>query len=146
MHSDIDQAFPPRRRLGAQVLVRTRHGEVLMVKPRYMRDGTVHGWRLPGGDAHMDESVAAAATRGLHEETGVRCRVTHALLIDQVPTNADGGVAEGVNVVVDGGTLSNEEAASLTLPEGARKDLYGLKWVAVHELEGHVFPRQSARI
>lgn len=142
-HTDIDPADPPRRRIGAMVLVRNRHGDVLLVKPTYKHADDERGWQLPGGGAHVGETIAAAAVRELHEGTGLTRHITHALMIDQVPASDDGKSAEGFNFVVDGGTLTPEEAAAVTLPKTARDELSALKWVPLDLLDKVAFPGQA---
>ena len=55
-----------RPRLGVRCIVADPAGRVLLVRHTY-RDG----WYLPGGGVDRGESMAAAATREVAEETGV---------------------------------------------------------------------------
>ncbi|MEU1017715.1 MULTISPECIES: NUDIX hydrolase [unclassified Streptomyces] len=145
-HAGIDPASPPRRRIEAVVLVRNGYGDVLMVKPRYKQADDERGWQLPGGGVLSGETVAAAAVRALHEGTGIKRHVTHALMIDQVPAGEDGTSAEEYNVVVDGGTLTAEEAAAVALPESARSELSDVRWVAAADLDSVACPYQVKRV
>ncbi|MFI6641818.1 NUDIX domain-containing protein [Streptomyces sp. NPDC050504] len=145
-HADIDPARPPRRRIGAVVLLRDQDGSVLLVKPLYKHADSKLGWQLPGGGAHAGETVAAAAARELFEETGLRRHISHALMIDQIPESEDGTSAEGFNVVVDGGMLTPEEARGVRLPESAVGELSALRWVPMGDLDAHALPYQAARI
>lgn len=145
-HADIDPASPPRRRIGAVVLVRDQDGSVLLVKPTYKHADNRLGWQLPGGGAHPDETVAAAAARELYEETGLKRHISHALMIDQTPASPDGTSAEGINIVVDGGILTPQEARAVRLPESAITELSALRWVPMGDLDKHALPHQAARI
>ncbi|MGW2548183.1 NUDIX domain-containing protein [Kitasatospora sp. NPDC001574] len=128
------------RRLGALVLVRAPKS-VLLVKTTYRPD-----WILPGGGANPGEPVAAAAARELAEETGLRVRITHALAIDQMPANGVSGACEGLNIVCDGGMLSAEEAAVLSLPARAAEEIEALAWVEPDDLHRYVEPFMEGRI
>ncbi|MEU6989214.1 NUDIX hydrolase [Streptomyces sp. NPDC046465] len=145
-HADLDPANPPRRHIGAVVLIRNRHGDVLMVRPKYKHADEQQGWQLPGGGVHEGETVAAGAVRELFEETGVKRHITHALVIDQVPASEDGSSAEGYNIVVDGGVLDPDPAAAVTLPQSAADELSALQWVPMGRLDTLAFPYQAARV
>ncbi|UQI46696.1 NUDIX domain-containing protein [Streptomyces sp. HU2014] len=141
-HADIDPAHPPKRRLGALVLVRDDAGRILLVKPTYRS-----GWVLPGGAAHQGESIADAAARELAEETGLVRRPTHYLVLDQVPASDDGTSAEGLNVVCDAGDqLTAEEAKTVVVPETAADELCAVRWVPPEDLDKYAQPYQARRI
>ncbi|MCT2592976.1 NUDIX hydrolase [Streptomyces sp. N2-109] len=140
-HADVDPAEPPRRRVGAVVLVRDPAGAVLMVKPRYKR-----GWILPGGGAHEGEPITHAAARELCEETGLVLPLTHLIALDQVPASEDGTSAEGINVVIDGGILTAAQAADVTVPTAAAHELAATAWVPLQHLAAHTEPYQERRI
>jgi 8-oxo-dGTP diphosphatase len=56
--------------VGAIALVRDRDGRILLV---WQKSGPFAGsWLLPGGGVERDEGVSHAATRELHEETGLQ--------------------------------------------------------------------------
>ncbi|MFF2660645.1 NUDIX domain-containing protein [Kitasatospora sp. NPDC058032] len=131
----------PRRRAGALVLIRTRHDEVLLVKPTYRPD-----WLLPGGGAHPGEPIGYAATREVAEELGLRRRITHALAIDQVPANPDTRQSEGLNIVCDGGLMTDAEAHALSVPLRATDEIEELAWVPPNKLSDYVAPFMEYRI
>ncbi|MGP9020710.1 NUDIX domain-containing protein [Streptomyces sp. BR1] len=145
-HADIDQADPPRRRIRAVVLVRNRYGDILMVKPRRGHADRKQGWQLPGGGTHAGEPIAVAAARELLEKTGLKRKLSYLLMVDQVPASADQASAEGINFVLDGGTLDNDEAAAVSLPESAQGELSAVEWVPAGQLDELALPYQAARI
>ncbi|MBA0053645.1 NUDIX hydrolase [Streptomyces sp. AJS327] len=141
-HADVDLKAPPRRRFGAVTLVRDPDGRVLLVKPTY--EGK--RWILPGGGAHQDETLTTAAQRELREETGLIRQLTHLIALDYVPFNPENGVSEGINVVFDGGTLTTDDAHTVTIPDTARHELAGCAWVHAHQLDEFCAPYQTRRI
>ncbi|GLF97603.1 NUDIX domain-containing protein [Streptomyces yaizuensis] len=141
-HADIDPTCPPRRRIGAVVLIQDTTGRILLVQPRY-KDGA---WQLPGGGAHAGEAIAEAAARELAEETGLRLRISHFLAVDHVPANPDTDSAEGFNFICDGGTVTGPEADTATIPDTARTELADLRWVPLGQLGEHTQPYQERRI
>ncbi|WP_329565369.1 NUDIX hydrolase [Kitasatospora sp. NBC_01266] len=140
-HCDVDSKNPPPRRIGAVVLLRTSTGSVLLVKPTYRE-----GWQLPGGGAHQGEQIADAAARELKEETGLTRQLSHFLALDQVSASENGSSAEGFNIVVDGGTLTSAEAASVAIPDSASGELSDIKWVPLDRLGEYTQPYQERRI
>ncbi|GLF97376.1 NUDIX domain-containing protein [Streptomyces yaizuensis] len=140
-HADIDPTAPPRRRIGAVVLVQDPAGRILLVKPTYKP-----GWQLPGGGAHAGEPVAEAAERELAQETSLRLRISHFLALDQIPANPTTGTAEGFNIVCDGGTLTRSHADTATIPEPARTELEDLHWIPLGQLGEYARPYQERRI
>ncbi|HEY8978000.1 MAG TPA: NUDIX hydrolase [Streptomyces sp.] len=139
-HSDVSLTNPPGRRIGAVVLVLDQEGRVLLVQPTY-KPGR---WQLPGGGAHAGEAPGVAAARELAEETGLARKISHVFVLDYMPASSE--TAEGYNLVMDGGTLTAEEAASVAVPPEAAEELSALKWVSVDELDVHVEPYQERRI
>ncbi|WP_331461040.1 NUDIX hydrolase [Micromonospora tarapacensis] len=65
-HLAEGNAKQPRKRVGADVLIRNEQGHVLLVNPRYKPD-----WDLPGGMAEANEPPHLAAERELREELGI---------------------------------------------------------------------------
>lgn len=58
------------RPIAATIAVVIRNGQVLLVRRRNPPDAG--RWGFPGGKIEVGETIAAAAVRELHEETGVR--------------------------------------------------------------------------
>ncbi|MFF8773791.1 NUDIX domain-containing protein [Kitasatospora sp. NPDC015120] len=132
----------PRRRLGATVLILTQAGDkVLLVHPTYRE-----GWILPGGGADPGESVSEAARREVQEELGLSLVVTHGLTEDQVPADAVTGSPEGINIVCDGGRMTPEDAAALSLPVTAAGELRALAWVPLDQLSDYCEPFMERRV
>ncbi|MFM9445042.1 NUDIX domain-containing protein [Streptomyces acidiscabies] len=139
-HADVSLTSPPRRRIGAVVLVLDVDGRVLLVQPTYKAGK----WQLPGGGAHKGEMPGDAASRELAEETGLDREITHVLGVDYMPANGD--IAEGYNLVMDGGTVSAGEADTVAVPPEAAEELSAVKWVPLEELDVHVESYQERRI
>lgn len=138
-HADVDLKAPPRRRIGAVVLVRDRRDRVLMVKPAYGKR-----WQLPGGGAHADETIASAAARELKEETWLTLSPTCFVALDYVPFNPENEVAEEFNIVCYGGTLSDEDADAVTIPDVGELEAWA--WVRPSELDDYCAPSEASRI
>lgn len=138
-HSDIPHDQEPRRRLGCVTVLDRADGSVLFVKTTYR-----HELILPGGAAHAGETITLAAARELHEEIGLRIEPTHFLALDQVPANEHTGANEGLNVVIDGGTLSAEAVNALSIPAEAREEIEALVWVHPRDFD-ELAPYQARR-
>ncbi|MFJ5117627.1 MULTISPECIES: NUDIX domain-containing protein [unclassified Kitasatospora] len=131
-------AKPPVCRLGCLVLLRDPRGRVLLIDPDFM-DGLI----LPGGSARANESPHEAAARHLHAETGLNRRPTHLLAVDFTPADR---YLERLNLVFDGGTLSDHEAARITVPPQHRSGLLGHRFVDPRRLPTVMSPAQAARV
>ncbi|MFD8594518.1 NUDIX domain-containing protein [Kitasatospora sp. NPDC059646] len=147
-HADIPADRHPRRRIGCVVLITLatddprdpRAGSVLMVQPSYKN------WPiLPGGAANGHELIGHAAARELAEETGLVRTIMRGLLVDQIDEDPLTGSCEGINVVCDGGTVTEAEAARLTVPAGST-EITKLLWIPPRRLDAHTAPYQAARV
>ncbi len=130
-----------RRRVEALVLFRSESGKVLLVKPSFRPD-----WLLPGGEARAGEPIGYAAACEVAEELGLQVRITHALAVDRVAANPDMRHAESLNVVCDGGSMTEAEAGALSLPVRASCVIEALAWVSLKDLPDYVEPFMEYRI
>ncbi|MBO1414868.1 NUDIX domain-containing protein [Streptomyces sp. FH025] len=134
----------PRRRLGC-VVVTTREdtGAVLTVQTTYRKNPI-----LPGGAAHPNELVGAAAARELLEELGLALPLTHFIAVDQMDANKQSGAVEGINIVLDGGQLSADQADAVSVPDTdtARQEIADVLWILPEHLDHALDPEQAARI
>jgi 8-oxo-dGTP diphosphatase len=97
------------KRIAASALFLDASGRVLLVDPVYK-----DYWDLPGGLVEADESPRAAVIRETAEELGLALTPGRMVAADWVP--AQHGRTEAVIIVFDGGTLSPEQIADITLP------------------------------
>ncbi|QGN50486.1 NUDIX domain-containing protein [Micromonospora sp. WMMD558] len=106
VHLAEGNAKQPRKRVGADVLIRNEQGEILLVNPRYKPD-----WDLPGGMAEANEPPHEAAERELREELGLDLRIRTMLVVDWVAPH--GAWDDSLMFIFDGGVLNNRQLAAL---------------------------------
>lgn len=98
----------PRKRVGADVLVRDAAGRLLLVDPKYKPD-----WDTPGGMAEANEPPHETARRELREELGIDIAVGRLLCVDWVAPH--GPWDDLLAFVFDGGELAAEQIAGIRL-------------------------------
>ncbi|MFF3669849.1 NUDIX domain-containing protein [Microtetraspora malaysiensis] len=129
-----------RKRVGADVLIRDEQGRILLVDPKYKPD-----WDLPGGMAEANEAPAAAARREIKEELGLDIEIGRLLVVDWVSPH--GPWDDSLMFVFDGGTLSGEGIAKISLAED---ELAGFGFhnghQAAHLLRPYVWRRTRAAV
>jgi 8-oxo-dGTP diphosphatase len=100
-----------RKRVSVDVLIRDKHGRILLVDPTYKPD-----WDLPGGMSEANESPHDTARREIREELGFGVRLGALLCVDWAPPH--GPWDDLLNFIFDGGELSDPEVARLKLSDG----------------------------
>ncbi|MFF5081863.1 NUDIX domain-containing protein [Actinoplanes sp. NPDC000266] len=126
----------PRKRMGAAALLTDAGGRMLLVEPTYKPY-----WEIPGGVVEADESPHAAVSRELQEELGLSLKPGRLLVTDWVPPRE--GRTEGVMLVFDGGTLSDEQTALIRVPAD---ELRGWAWSTEREAEQRLSGLLARRI
>jgi 8-oxo-dGTP diphosphatase len=104
-------ATQPRKRVGADVLLRDQQGRILLVDPKYKPD-----WDLPGGMSEANEPPAETVHRELKEELGLERHAGHLLCVEWVAPH--GPWDDSLMFIFDGGLLSDEEIADFKLLDG----------------------------
>lgn len=108
-------AKQPRKRVGADALIRDERGRILLVDPKYKPD-----WDLPGGMAEANEPPHQAVERELREELGLERQITELLVVDWVGPH--GPWDDSLMFVFDGGVLGATEIATLRLGDDELSD------------------------
>jgi len=98
----------PRKRLIAHVLIRDEQGRVLLCETQFKTD-----WELPGGIVEPYEAPRLGAAREVTEELGVERPIGRLLVADWMPPYL--GWEDAVEMIFDGGVISEPELAGLTL-------------------------------
>ncbi|MGH3794592.1 MAG: NUDIX domain-containing protein [Pseudonocardiaceae bacterium] len=130
-------ATQPRKRVSADVILRDRAGRILLVDPKYKPD-----WDLPGGMAEANEPPHQAAQRELTEEIGLELLVGDLLCIDWVSPH--GPWDDLLAFIFDGGELSDEQIADLTLVDGELAAFeFCTEQLAQQRLRPHVWRRAA---
>jgi ADP-ribose pyrophosphatase YjhB (NUDIX family) len=135
-HLAEGNATQPRKRVGADVLLRNTRGEILLVDPQYKPD-----WDLPGGMAEANEPPHEAAERELREELGLTVRLGKLLVVDWVAPH--GPWDDSLMFIFDGGVLDTRESASIRLTDG---ELSAYAFHAADEATKALRPYVSSRL
>ena len=119
------------------VVVVNDAGEILMIR-RTDNDN----WAVPGGAIDLGESVAQAAVRETHEESGIECDITGIVGIYSDPKHvllytSNGEVRQEFSIVLTAIPLSGQPTSSSESSE--------VRWVPVSEVLDYTMDR-SMRI
>lgn len=90
----------PRKRVGADALIRDLEGDILIVKPSYKP-----GWDLPGGMSEANEPPLDTVRRELREELSLELSIGRMLCVDWVAPH--GPWDDLVAMVFDGGVVAD---------------------------------------
>lgn len=126
----------PKKRMAAGALYRNGEGDFLLVKPGYKDH-----WDLPGGVVELDESPFAACAREIREELGLQLTICTLLCLDYFDSRPD--APEGITFIFDGGTLSKDDIARITLEPS---ELTDFAFFAVDAIEAVATERMYRRI
>lgn len=103
-----------RMRVAAYALITRGDGDDREILLPHWREGTMHGWTLPGGGIDPGEHPADGAVREVMEETGYDVRPTRLLGVDSavLPTSGAGGRMQALRILyraeITGGQLTVE--------------------------------------
>jgi 8-oxo-dGTP diphosphatase len=123
-------ATQPRKRVGADVIVRDQHGRILIVDPKYKPD-----WDLPGGMAEANEPPYEAAARELKEELGLGIQPGRLLVVDWVSPH--GPWDDLLAFIFDGGEMGDEAISALRPTD---EELGSLDFVTLAEAQERLRP------
>lgn len=113
-HLAEGNATQPRKRVGADALIRDRAGRVLLVDPKYKPD-----WDLPGGMSEANEPPTETVRRELKEELNLDLHPGQLLCIDWVSPH--GPWDDSLMFIFDGGALNDRQITDLTLNDDELK-------------------------
>ncbi|MEV0366282.1 NUDIX hydrolase [Nocardia fusca] len=105
-------AKQPRKRVGADALIRDEHGRLLLVDPKYKPD-----WDIPGGMAEANEPPLDAVLRELHEEPGLLLPASELSLRCLDWVSPHGVWDDSLMFIFDAGALSEDQVADLRLTD-----------------------------
>ncbi|WP_425388664.1 NUDIX domain-containing protein [Amycolatopsis jejuensis] len=122
--------------MSAGTLIRDGADRVLLVEPSYKEH-----WDIPGGVCEVDEPPWRTARRECAEEVGIDRPLGALLVIDYIPD--DGRMPEGMAFIFDGGRITEDEAARLTLTD---PEILSVELVPVDAVAERVKPSLGRRL
>ncbi len=134
--STVMNSVLPRTRMIGHAVFRDAMGRVLLQEVSYKRD-----WELPGGIVEPHESPRLGCEREVYEEIGLTVRLERVACIDWLPPYL--GWDDAVEVIFDGGTLTEAEIASMVLAPG---EVVAAHWVQPSAVPRHVTPLAARRL
>jgi 8-oxo-dGTP pyrophosphatase MutT (NUDIX family) len=126
----------PLKRVAAGVVYRDEERRVLLVETSYKTE-----WDIPGGTVDAGEAPWRTARREVAEELGLDRPLGRLLVIDYIPTEEP--MPEGMAFVWDGGMLTADERAGLTLTD---PEIVSVRFCSAEEVAERVTPRLAGRI
>ncbi|MFG2014697.1 NUDIX domain-containing protein [Actinomadura geliboluensis] len=139
-HLAEGNATQPRKRVGADALIRDPAGRILLVDPKYKPD-----WDLPGGMSEANEPPTETVRRELKEELNLDLRPGQLLCIDWVPPH--GPWDDSIMFIFDGGILDGSQIANLSLNDDELKAfIFCTKNEAAKRLRPYVWRRTHAAL
>lgn len=139
-HLAEGNATQPRKRVGADVVLRDHQGRILLVDPRYKPD-----WDVPGGMSEANEPPAQTVRREVREELGLDIQAGVLLCVDWVPPH--GPWDDSLMFIFDGGIVSDEQIAGIKLLDGELRAFeFCTEQEAVKRLRRPVWRRVAAAL
>ncbi|HEV2375993.1 MAG TPA: NUDIX hydrolase [Streptosporangiaceae bacterium] len=135
-HLAEGNATQPRKRVGADILLRDTHGRILLVDPDYKPD-----WDLPGGMSEANEPPTDTVRREVKEELGLEVQTGALLCLDWVSPH--GPWDDSLMFIFDGGVLSDEQATRLTPTDG---ELAAFEFCTEEQAAKRLRPYMSRRL
>lgn len=134
--SYVMNAALPRTRVIAHALFRDTDGRVLLLQVSYKSD-----WELPGGIVERHEPPRRGAEREVLEEIGLERVLGQPLVVDWLPPYL--GWDDAVEFIFDGGVLTPDDVAAMTLNDG---EIVSAHWLPAPEAAGHVSDLAARRL
>ncbi|MCX0274243.1 NUDIX hydrolase [Nocardia zapadnayensis] len=139
-HLAEGNAKQPRKRVGADALIRDERGRLLLVDPKYKPD-----WDIPGGMAEANEPPLDAVLRELREELGLTLAADRMTLRCLDWVSPHGVWDDSLMFIFDAGILTEDQIDDLRL---ADQELSAFEFVtpeqAQERLRPYVWSRLSA--
>ncbi|MFI1182628.1 hypothetical protein ACH4UT_24160 [Streptomyces sp. NPDC020799] len=114
-----------------------------------VKTGRHNRWTLVGGMAIGMETAPKAAAYNARAKLGLNIKPGPALVFDHVPENESTGAKEGLNIVFDGGILTNAQVRSITLstaPSATEPEITAYRFMTSTDLLYLVSDYQRVRI
>jgi 8-oxo-dGTP diphosphatase len=135
-HLAEGNAKQPRKRVSADVILRDRSGQLLLVDPKYKPD-----WDLPGGMVEANEPPRDAAQRELKEELGLQAEVGKLLCVDWVSPH--GPWDDLLAFIFDAGAMTDIEISNLKLRD---EELAAFEFCTAEQAEQRLRPYVWRRV
>jgi 8-oxo-dGTP pyrophosphatase MutT (NUDIX family) len=120
----------PKKRTAAGALFTNKEGKVLLVVPTYKSE-----WEIPGGTVEENESPKQACEREVLEELGISVKIGRLLRLDYRAETDH--ATELLIFLFEGGELSDEQVAAITLPDD---ELSACHFVKLNEAKKQLLP------